>query len=109
MSATGRTTYYGKDGKVVEPADPQILEQDQVSKTKALKELKRRLKLEFGIKANLEQKMQRMSRDQAGRQLERERALERVMINILKESPDMFGFEARRLDKMLKEHAILDF
>lgn len=31
------------------------------------------------------------------------------MTNILKESPDMFGFEARRLDKMLQEHAKLDF
>ena len=101
--------FYDNDGNRVTPADLQQIVYDEDSKERSLKSLKLRLLEEERLHANLQQKMHQMTRNDAKRELEREREMEEIQAKIVEESNDMFGFEAKKLAQMLSKNAKADF
>ena len=50
-----------------------------------------------------------MSQEQAAKQIERERSLEKAQGNIVTQCEDSLGMSTQKLKKMLAHHAKLDF
>ena len=101
--------FYDAQGNRVTPADPQLIIQDQDSKNLAMKDIKKRIKREEAIKINIQQKMQGVVREYAGREIKFERTLEKLQSKLVKNTQDQFGLKAAKLSRMLKKHAKMDF
>ena len=80
--------YFDAKGKRVTPADPQLVIQDQESKNQAMLDVKKRLKREEAIRANILHKMSEVTRRHAGREIKLERKLEKLQKQLVDQTED---------------------
>ena len=70
--------FYDNDGKRVTPADSQEIVVDDDDKERTMKSMRLRLLEEERLHANLQQKMHQMTRNDAKREIEKEREMEEL-------------------------------
>ena len=101
--------FYGEGGQKVVPSDPEIVNLQQRDQASMMKDLRRRLTKAEAARTNMQQKMQRLNKENAIKEIEYERKLESLQKEIVELKEDDFGMQALKLEKMLKKHAKMDF
>lgn len=91
------------------PADPELVHYDNKQKNKAMKELRNKLTKAQAEKNNMMFKIVRIAKQSAINEIDYERRLESIQRQIVENDPDELGLQARKLKKMEKKHAKMDF